>query len=236
MEEKRNFVQRRRSTICCRPCIRSFTLFFVLSFLSQLSALSTTPNLVGCSIKLALKGYKSRVLKPSLTASFRLKTANNPRRVTIVASLSSNQDSSTDVSDSLQAIRMDNTLGKNSLATHAESATSVSDGFGKSVPYVPLNQRNLQVSSKTSDPSSFSNSPDEIQMLQKKRARNVAVAIASFLIAIFNYAWQLTHPVTAVEILATMQSHSAPLTAIGNNGKPTVIDFWAEYTDRTIQP
>jgi hypothetical protein len=29
-----------------------------------------------------------------------------------------------------------------------------------------------------------------------------------------------------VEILATMQSQSAPLTSIGNNGKPTVIDFW----------
>lgn len=68
-------------------------------------------------------------------------------------------------------------------------------------------------------------------MLKQNRIRNIAVAIASFAFAIINYGWQFTHPVSAVEILASMEKQSAPLTAIGNNGKPTVIDFWAPWCE-----
>lgn len=74
-----------------------------------------------------------------------------------------------------------------------------------------------------------SSSSSEVESLKENRAKNIAVALASFAVAIFNYGWHFTHPVTAVEILASMQTQSAPLTAIGNNGKPTVIDFWAPW-------
>jgi thiol-disulfide isomerase/thioredoxin len=72
---------------------------------------------------------------------------------------------------------------------------------------------------------------DEVAILAKNRIRNIVVAIASFAVAIFNYGWQFTHPVTAVEILASMEKQSASLTAIGNNNKPTVIDFWAPWCE-----
>ena len=93
---------------------------------------------------------------------------------------------------------------------------SSSAEFGQSVPYVPLSQRQ----------SAPAISLDELEIIQRNRTRNIIVAIASFAVSIIHYIWQLAHPVTAVEILATMQSQSAPLTSIGNNGKPTVIDFW----------
>jgi hypothetical protein len=100
---------------------------------------------------------------------------------------------------------------------------SASIDFGQSVPYVPLNQRQSTLVSNQS-------SPDVSQILQRNRTRNIIIAVTSFAVSIMHYIWQLTHPVTAVEILATMQSQSAPLTSIGNNGKPTVIDFWYVLT------
>lgn len=116
-------------------------------------------------------------------------------------------------------------------------------GFGASVPYVPLSQRssnNLQqdieslpsvsmVSSASSSSSAPTTTIDETQLLKQSRTRNIIIAIASFTIAIFNYLWQFTHPITAIEILTQMDKQSAPLTSIGNNGKPTVIDFWAPW-------
>ena len=90
--------------------------------------------------------------------------------------------------------------------------------FGQSVPYIPLTQRQ-----STYEKNNIIS--DESQLLEKNRTRNIIVAITSFTVSIMHYIWQLTHPLTAVEILATMQSQSAPLTSIGN-GKPTVVDFW----------
>jgi len=72
-------------------------------------------------------------------------------------------------------------------------------------------------------------STDELEMIKKNKLRNVIIAVSSFAFAIANYCWQLTHPVTAVSILVSMENKSAPLTSIGNNGKPTVIDFWAPW-------
>ena len=108
---------------------------------------------------------------------------------------------------------------KSKQSTSAEDTSE----FGQSVPYIPLSQRQ-STSSISITPGT--NSLDETEMLRKNRTRNIIVAITSFAVSILHYIWQLAHPVTAVEILATMQSQSAPLTSIGNNGKPTVIDFW----------
>mmetsp|Transcript_10459 Transcript_10459/g.30755 ORF Transcript_10459/g.30755 Transcript_10459/m.30755 type:complete len:330 (-) Transcript_10459:180-1169(-) len=64
-----------------------------------------------------------------------------------------------------------------------------------------------------------------------KKRTNAAVAVLAFAAAVLNYGWKVTHPVTAVEILAEMQSQSAPLTVIGRNGRPTVVDFWAPWCE-----
>lgn len=136
---------------------------------------------------------------------------------------SSNKDDSTDDSSSILETKV--------------------DGFGASVPYVPLSQRNKNGQDNNDDTtdnilSSVSISDggstsvvlsNEEELLKQSRMRNIIVAIASFGYAIFNYGYQFTHPLTAIEILSTMQKQSAPLTDIGNNGKPTVIDFWAPW-------
>lgn len=66
-------------------------------------------------------------------------------------------------------------------------------------------------------------------IIERNRLRNIVIAVSSFAFAIINYCWNFTHPVTALEILVAMEKQSAPLTSIGNNGKPTVIDFWAPW-------
>jgi len=67
--------------------------------------------------------------------------------------------------------------------------------------------------------------------LKTQKITNVFVAILAFGAALINYGWKVTHPVTAVEVLAQMQRSSDPITLIGNNGKPTVVDFWAPWCD-----
>lgn len=67
--------------------------------------------------------------------------------------------------------------------------------------------------------------------LQEQRSRNVAVAVVSIVLAIGNFFWQYSHPVTSVQLLFSMQQSSAPITAIGVNGKPTVVDFWAPWCE-----
>lgn len=66
---------------------------------------------------------------------------------------------------------------------------------------------------------------------RNKKRTNAAVAVLAFAAALFNYGWRVTHPVTAVEILAQMQSQSDPLTVIGRNDRPTVVDFWAPWCE-----
>ena len=68
-----------------------------------------------------------------------------------------------------------------------------------------------------------------MEILKRNKSRNVVVAASSIAFAILNYAWQFAHPTTAVQILMSMEKRSAPLSVIGNNGKPTVVDFWAPW-------
>lgn len=69
------------------------------------------------------------------------------------------------------------------------------------------------------------------EKLKSEKRTNIAVAILAFLVAFLNYGWNYTHPVTPVQVLAEMQSTSAPLNVIGRNGKPTVVDFWAPWCE-----
>ena len=145
--------------------------------------------------------------------------------ITSICLSSTNNDGSTEDSSSIKIL------------------ASKDDGFGTSVPYVPLSQRNNNGQDNNDDTadntlSSVSISDgsstsvvlsNEEELLKQSRMRNIIVAVASFGYAIFNYGYHFTHPLTAIEILSTMQKQSAPLTDIGNNGKPTVIDFWAPW-------
>lgn len=66
---------------------------------------------------------------------------------------------------------------------------------------------------------------------QNEKKKNIAVAVLAFLAAILNYGWQYTHPITSLSLLTEMQNNSAELNVIGNNGKPTVVDFWAPWCE-----
>lgn len=66
---------------------------------------------------------------------------------------------------------------------------------------------------------------------ENQKNRNLLVAVISTFLAISNFFWQYSHPVTDVQLLALMQQKSAPISTIGTNGKPTVVDFWAPWCE-----
>ncbi|KAL7526987.1 hypothetical protein ACHAWF_001994 [Thalassiosira exigua] len=172
-----------------------------------------------CIVALAMLGSLDAFQSSLLTAT-PPPAATARHRTTITRSLSSNDDFFTETS------AFD--LGEGN-SSDDQPSSGQSAGFGESVPYVPLSQRGSNEAGSNQGVLSMEGGVDEAETLAKNRIRNVAVAVASFAVAVFNYGWQFTHPVTAVEILQTMEKQSSPLTAIGNNGKPTVIDFWAPW-------
>lgn len=68
-------------------------------------------------------------------------------------------------------------------------------------------------------------------VLQEQQSRNVVVAVVSVVLAIANFFWQYSHPVTEVQLLFSMQQSSAPIELVGTNGKPSVVDFWAPWCE-----
>jgi len=67
--------------------------------------------------------------------------------------------------------------------------------------------------------------------VEKKRRNNIIIAVASFSLAVLNYLYHFTHPLSSLQILSDLQTQSPPLTVIGRNQKPTVVDFWAPWCE-----
>jgi hypothetical protein len=88
----------------------------------------------------------------------------------------------------------------------------------------------LPSSSKgTSDVTRTTTESDARLLLAERKRRNVGVAVLSIFWAVVTYAWQWTHPIEPVQLLYAMERDSTPVTAVGNNGKPTLIEFWAPW-------
>lgn len=79
--------------------------------------------------------------------------------------------------------------------------------------------------------SSKASGLSDLEKLKQRKMRNIGVAILSVALAVGNYAYQWTHPVTPIQLLVNMERSSTPLSEIGKNSKPTVIDFWAPWCE-----
>jgi thiol-disulfide isomerase/thioredoxin len=67
------------------------------------------------------------------------------------------------------------------------------------------------------------------------RRRNVVAVTFGLVLALTQFAWQWTHPIQPIQILASLQQSSAPLSVIGRNGLPTVVDVWAPWCDQCLR-
>jgi hypothetical protein len=108
----------------------------------------------------------------------------------------------------------------------AESSASDNPRFGDVVSLKNTGNRSTSFFDTT---ATIDDSSNDKQALEERRKRNVTVAIASVALAVLNYLWQWTHPITPIQLLVSMQQQSTPLTEIGRNHKPTVMDFWAPW-------
>lgn len=96
--------------------------------------------------------------------------------------------------------------------------TTKTSQFGESVSLKPPKQSQKQDDTVIMDASTL-------------KKRNAITAVLAICVAILNYAWQYTHPITSLSLLTEMQSTSSPLSIIGTNNKPTVVDFWAPWCE-----
>lgn len=110
--------------------------------------------------------------------------------------------------------------------TSSSSSSAKQPLFGGTTPAAAAK---AVVSGTVASSGSKSTDVEVSPLLAGRRRRNLAVAVVSVALAVMNYAWQWTHPLGPIQLLYAMEQNSAPVTAIGTNGKPTVIDFWAPW-------
>jgi thiol-disulfide isomerase/thioredoxin len=76
-----------------------------------------------------------------------------------------------------------------------------------------------------------SNSMSDVDVAAGIQRRNSITAVLSIALALTNYLWQLSHPITPIQLLMSMQVQSDSITLVGSNNKPTVVDFWAPWCE-----
>lgn len=157
-------------------------------------------------------------------------------------------DPSQDDSDSSENAKDDSSLATSALSNATTTTKELQFGevtpmrrnsaaqFGDVVsissrPSSPSDSPSLFVdeTSQATSSSSKESGLSDVEMLKQRKIRNIGVAILSVALAVGNYAYQWTHPVTPIQLLVNMERSSAPLSDIGKNSKPTVIDFWAPW-------
>ena len=123
-----------------------------------------------------------------------------------------------------EVVRLKNAPTENNKQDTTTAPTSAE--FGQVVSL-----RKSAPAAANSDPTLLETTVQEIPDIASIQRRNIGVAIASICLALLNYAWQYTHPVTPVQLLVEMQQKSDPVTIIGRNSKPTLVDFWAPWCE-----
>ena len=130
------------------------------------------------------------------------------------------------------------------LSSRASSSSSSSDNinaqFGD-VVRMPSSSSSSASSSISDDTLFAATSPDTrngpndasaataTTTENNRNTKNIVVAIVSISLAIMNYFWQFTHPISPVQLLFTLQQESDPISIVGKNSKPTIVDFWAPW-------
>lgn len=104
--------------------------------------------------------------------------------------------------------------------------TASTSSFGDSTPLTPSIAAAVSYGQTQPDDLQLPSNPETVET-QKKR--NVGIGTLSILLAISNYLWQFAHPITPVQLLFSMEQNSVPITLIGTNNRPTVVDFWAPW-------
>lgn len=146
------------------------------------------------------------------------------RRLTFPLQQASGKDGENAALFSVESSALNTTASVSTLFSDQADASSAS--FGDVVrPKYLSSEGSLE--SIVTPADSVTPAVDEVEVASQMRRRNLMVAIASIGVALLNYFWQFTHPISPVQLLVGMQDASAPLSVIGQNGKPTVVDFWA---------
>ena len=196
-------------------------------------------HLLQCLFSIALITFSSSFLEtngPIVSQAF---VANSPSPL-----LSRKQRSGTGTSDeprfNSQMYRNKNPLQDevfdsqlNSNGTTISSYSFLDNESGRSTQFkvgesIPLSSRPTTAFTPTTERTS--KAVDAMNPVELRK-RNLGVALAAIVFAIGNYMWQFSHPVTPIQLLSSMQANSAPLTVIGKNQKPTVVDFWAPWCE-----
>lgn len=74
-------------------------------------------------------------------------------------------------------------------------------------------------------------SPSLLQQLKRDKRNKIVTAIGSVVAAVALFFYQHLHPVEAVTLLRQMQEESPMIQSVLSNGRPTVVDFYAEWCE-----